>query len=519
MKTSDLLVGYSKAISCIHRFSVNSFFRPKFCRISFLFSIFILLNSISVGFAATDDIDVALPDDLDVLLGSSTPSKNIFSGYIKNETAYRYDEPRSFTKIRNVLYLNWQYIFSDKVKFYSSGFGYYDHVYDIFNYDTIVARNVRDEKEPLVFLEQLDKERDDKRAELKELYFDFFLNNLDIRIGKQYVVWGVLEGIRIVDEINPMDFRELIIPELLDYRIPLWTLKVNYYSKKTAYEVIWIPELKFHQTAEPGSEWELFQVIPTTTLPENYNPKFSEVGFKVIRDMFDAEVSFSYFFTWDDYPTTFRVISTDDVTSTDPTQDLPIFPTYTRMHMFGSTLTKEISGDILKAEFVYVKDKYFAIVDEYDEFGFLIDDGDIKRDHIRWGVGYDFSFWGADFSPAIAQWFILDYGTHILSDEFDTTFNLFIRKPLLKHSAVFTMLFIRLINFEETYIKPRMTFNLTDHFQVIAGGDFFIGRRTAFGREADSAAEGGLVTPEQRAQFLGNFNENNRISLEFKYNF
>ena len=468
--------------------------------------------------AAGDDIDIALPDDLDLLLGEASPKKSTFSGYIKNETAYRYDEPRSFTKIRNVLYVNWQYIFTPKVKFYTSVYGYYDHVYDLFNYDTIAARNVRNETEPLVFIEQLKKEKDNKRLELRELYLDLFFNNLDIRVGRQYVVWGVIEGIRLVDEINPMDFRELIIPDLLDYRIPLWTFKANYYSKKTEFEFLWIPELVFHQPAAAGSEWELFQILPSTTKPKNFDPKYSEVGLKMTRDMFDAEVSFSYFYTWDDYPTTFRVISLKDVQGTDPSQSLPIFPTYTRMHMFGTTLTKEILGDILKAEFVYVKNKYFAIVDKYSN-GYLDYDGDVQRDHIRWGVGYDFSFWGADFSPSIAQWFIINYNSYILNDEFDTTFNLFIRKPLIKHSAVFTLLYIRLINFEETYLKPRMTFNLTDHFQVIAGGDFFMGRRTTFGRQADSAAAGGLVTPEQRAQFLGNFNENNRVSIEFKYNF
>ncbi len=483
--------------------------------------ILIYLLCVSPLQAAThddNDIDVALPDDLDLMLGTVKPTKSLLSGYVKNETAYRYDEPRSFTKIRNVLYLNWQYIFSAKAKFYSSVYGYYDHVYDLFNYDTIVARDVRDSKEPLVFIEQLRKEKDDKRLELRELYMDFFFNNLDIRIGKQFVIWGVLEGVRIVDEINPMDFRELIMPDLLDYRIPLWTFKANYYRKNTAFEFIWIPELKFHQPAAPGSEWELFQILPTTTLPENFNPKYSEVGLKITQDIFDAEVSFSYFYTWDDYPVTFRVISLADVRSVDPTQTLPIFPTYTRMHMYGATITKEIRGDIFKAEFAYVQDKYFAIVDKYTD-GYLDYDGDVKRDHIRWGIGYDFSFWGADISPAITQWYIMNYSRYILADEFDTTFNLFIRKPLLKQSAVFTLLFIRLINFEETYMKPRMTFNLTDHFQVIAGADFFIGRRTVFGRQADRAAEGGLVTPKQRAQFLGNFNENNRVSIEFKYNF
>ena len=115
----------------------------------------------------------------------------------------------------------------------------------------------------------------------------------------------------------------------------------------------------------------------------------------------------------------------------------------------------------------------------------------------------------------------MNYNSFILDDEIDTTFNVFIRKPIQKYSAVFTLLFIRLINFEESYVKPRVTFNLTDHFQVIVGGDFFIGRRTSFGRQraTDDATPGGLIDPDQAAQFLGNFNENKRVSVEFKYNF
>jgi len=467
----------------------------------------------------TDDIDIALPDDLSILLDEKAPSKHVWGGYIKNETAYRFDEPRSFTKIRNVVSINWQYLLTSRIKFYTSGWAYYDHVYDLFNADTIAARSVRDEDEPLVFLEQLKREKDDKRAEIRELYVDMFFDNLDIRLGKQYVVWGVLEGMRIVDEINPMDFHELITPELLDYRIALWTLRADYYAGKTTYELIWIPELVFHRSAPRGSEWELFQVLDGTTKPKSFEPEFSEIGFKVTRDLLDAEIALSYFYTWDDYPTTFRVISQEDVTSATPSEELPIFPTYTRMQIFGLTFTKEISGDILKAEFAYVKDKYFAIVDKYDDKGFLISDGDVQRDHIRWGVGYDFSMLGADISPAVGQAIILDYRSYMLTTEFDTTLNVFLRKPLPKYSAVFSLLFIHLLKFEETYIKPRVHFDLSDHFRVTLGGDFFVGQRTKFGRSADASAAGGLVTPQQRARFLGNFNENKRFILEFKYTF
>ncbi len=465
--------------------------------------------------------EISLPADLDVLLAEETAGLRFdWGGYFKNETAYRFDEPRSFTKIRNILSLNSEVGFGRRAQFYASGWAYYDLVYDLFNYETIAARTVREEKEPLVFLETLKQEKDSEVVELREFYLDLFLPNLDVRLGKQFIIWGVLEGIRVVDEINPMDFRELILPELLDYRIPLWSLKADLYWGKSEYEFIWIPDLRFHKPAPAGSEWELFQVLDKTTKPESFNPAFSEYGLKWTREVFDTEISLSYFYTWDDYPTSFRVISAADVRTVDPDSELAILPTYTRMSMYGSTFTREIGGAILKGEFAYVTGKYFAIVDRDDNGdGFLDNDGELKRDHIRWGLGYDFSLWGIEWSPAIAQWVILGYNSNILTDEFDTTFNLFLRKPLKKQSAVFTLLGIYLVNFREVYLKPKFTFNLGNHFQLMAGMDYFAGSRSQFGRAFSASDPGGLVDVEQRAQFFGNFRDNRRIFVEFKYSF
>ena len=499
---------------------------------------FIFLFLPMFAHAAASDVEIEIPSGVGAFTKKQSWLTFNLAGFAKNETAYRFDEPRSFTKIRNVLQLNNEVNFGRWAKFYASGWAYYDSVYDAFSYETIAARDVRDEKEPLVFVEDIQTceggqvfnltnsdenlqgcpEKDQYRYEMRELYMDLYIKNLDVRVGKQYVVWGVLEGLRVVDEINPMDFRELILPELLDYRVPLWTMKVDYYGDDSSLQLLWIPELVFHQPSAAGSEWELFQVLPATTKPQSYNPIYSEYGVKLTTNILDTEMTFSYFHTWDDYPTTFRIISFLDVSSPDPTNELAILPTYSRMGMFGYTATKEVRGDILKAEFAYVTGKYFAIEDEYED-GFLIGDGEVQRDHIRWGLGYDFSIWGADISPAIAQWMILNYSPNILSRRFDTTFNIFIRKPLQKQSAVFTFLFIHLIEFQETYFKPKMTFNLTNHFQIMLGVDLFFGTRTQFGREFSADDPGGLVDVEQRAQFLGNFRDNRRIFLEFKYNF
>ena len=110
------------------------------------------------------------------------------SGYLKNETAYRYRIPRSITKIRNVAYINAKYPYSPRLKFNFSGWAYYDIAYNLFDYDTISARFERNASEPLAFIVTLPREKDASGAAIRELYADMYLDNLDVRLGKQFVV-------------------------------------------------------------------------------------------------------------------------------------------------------------------------------------------------------------------------------------------------------------------------------------------------------------------------------------------
>jgi len=436
------------------------------------------------------------------------------SGYFKNETAYRYREPRSITKIRNIAYLDAKYPYNSHLKFNVSGWAYYDLAYSLFDYDTIAARFHRDANQPLAYIVTLPTEKDVAGAEIRELYADLFFGDLDVRLGKQFVVWGVLEGVRITDEINPMNFRELILPELLDYRIPLWMAKLDYYRPEASYQFLWIPDLTFHKPAPPGSEWELLQEVPGTRYPKTFDYKNSEFGFKVNTNLWDSELSFSYLYTWDDFPVIFRHVLLDQ--SIEP----EFYPTYTRISMYGASLVKQLSSTILKAEMAYVTGKYFAVFNADDNHdGWLDKNGEFKRDHIRWGLGLDFNWKGADISPSIVQWIILDYDKAIIQDQFDTGVNLFVRKEFPENSSIFTLLTIYLVNLEELYMKPKWTFRITDHFQISTGADLFFGNASQFGVSGVLDSQGNVEVPVQRAQFIGNFHDNDRVFMEFKYSF
>lgn len=485
----------------------------RFCFVSALW-----LATLSFVYAQ----DSALGQNLDDIFGAEVSaldtspgfwSKLRVSGYLKNETAYRIREPRSITKLRNIFSLNTQYPISNSLSFNATGWAYYDHAYDLFNYETIVARLERDEREPLAFIQSLPQERDSPVAELREFYLDVAANDWDLRLGKQFIIWGVMEGVRVVDEMNPIDFRELILLDLLDYRIPLWSAKFDYYSNWGDFQLVWIPELEFHRPAPPGSEWEQLQRVPGTVEPESGEFENWEVGLRWENIIANTELSLSYFYTWDDFPVIFRTV---EIGGEDPV----FFPTYTRITMYGGTAVRQVGSYILKGELAYVTDKFFGRRNTADDDGDGVVDtnGVAQKDHIRWGLGVDFVLQSWDVALGATQWIILDYEDNLIQQEFDTSYSLFMRREFPQYSMTAQLLWLYFFTLGEHYIKPKVTFQVTNEFQFSVGLDLFDGEASDFGSSPTSVV-GGFDSTVQRAQFVGNFSDNDRVFFEFKYSF
>ena len=65
-------------------------------------------------------------------------------------------------------------------------------------------------------------------AELREAYIDTEIGSTFLRVGKQQVVWGQADGLKVLDVLNPQSFREFVLDDFEDSRIPLWISDVNY---------------------------------------------------------------------------------------------------------------------------------------------------------------------------------------------------------------------------------------------------------------------------------------------------
>lgn len=104
------------------------------------------------------------------------------------------------------------------------------------------------------------RENDQALEVLREFYFDITpTENLSFRIGKQQVVWGETDGLRLMDIINPSDYSKDFILRDSDAgyeetRIPLWLIKGEYYFGEfgnqlndVALELIWNWNIKTTQ--------------------------------------------------------------------------------------------------------------------------------------------------------------------------------------------------------------------------------------------------------------------------------
>jgi len=66
-----------------------------------------------------------------------------------------------------------------------------------------------------------------QRDPLREAYFDKKADDWDLRIGKQQVVWGTADGIKLLDIVNPTDFSEMAQNQMEDSRIPVWMVNAE----------------------------------------------------------------------------------------------------------------------------------------------------------------------------------------------------------------------------------------------------------------------------------------------------
>jgi len=186
------------------------------------------------------------------------------SGYLKNEFSMGMDTFNDVHKFKNILGLSGEYRINDDWTLFASTRYWYDAVYDWYEkYDPA--------QHYMGHVQRTDW--------LRDCYLDYISDNLDIRLGKQQVVWGQSDGIPILDRVNPFDLTEYWLPDFVDLRIPLWMINIKYAPKiNSVLQLLIIPDFEQSTSAPPAAplsfrSYQLFQAFkdwwegPPTAIP------------------------------------------------------------------------------------------------------------------------------------------------------------------------------------------------------------------------------------------------------------
>ncbi len=198
---------------------------------------------------------------------------------------------------------------------------------------------------------------DRSAVELREAYWQGGVGPLSFRLGKQQVVWGTADGLKVLDVVNPQSFRAFILDDFDVSRIPLWTVNVQGRFLGMDVEAVWIPDTTYDELPEPGAVFELTSpLLGPPPLPldrpldlrdpvrPDRTVRDSDAGIRFLGFVDGWDVTFLYLRHYEDRPL-FQV----DVTQTLTT----VTPTYNRVNLFGATASKAFGDFVIRTEIGY----------------------------------------------------------------------------------------------------------------------------------------------------------------------
>lgn len=182
--------------------------------------------------------------------------------------------------------------------------------------------------------------------------------SLDVKVGRQIVVWGKSDYLRVTDVLNPIDQREPGLTSLEDLRLPVTMAKVSWYTGPWSLTAIAIPEVRFDKLPVPGSDYfpplpPAFPVLPPEVKPGNGGGNTQWAGaLSGIFSGWDLAFYAAEIFDPNSHVT--------DATGTlaDGLQPIRI---HSRLHMVGSAANVALGNWLLKGELARFSGlQYFA---------------------------------------------------------------------------------------------------------------------------------------------------------------
>ncbi|MCH2172230.1 hypothetical protein MK489_15700 [Myxococcota bacterium] len=232
-------------------------------------------------------------------------------------------------------------------------------------------------------------------VDLGETYLQgSLLPNVDVKIGRQIVIWGRSDTIRVIDVLNPLDNREPGRIDIEDLRLATVMIRGDAYFGPWSVSAIAIPELRFNRNPPYGSD---FYTAPAPILETSPRVSASNTEWA-------ASVS-GIFSGWDISFHAARIFDDTPYAVADASQPLGIYLEHARIWVGGASGNFTRGSWLFKGEFAYLSGlEFFSASDK-------------SRVDVLLGVEY-YGFSDTSLSLDIANRHIVDFepGMALLPD-------------------------------------------------------------------------------------------------------
>lgn len=312
--------------------------------------------------------------------------------------------------------------------------------------------------------------------ELREAYVDHSGKNWGFRLGRQLVIWGAADGVRITDLVSPMDMTEFLAQDYDDIRMPVNAARFFLFNEIMKFELIALPS--FHPYILPVGKNNTWSVLPVDSplpivwreaqsLPEF---KFSnmEYGGRLSFNLPGVDFSLAGLYTWNKMPVLTYIPSATEIT---------ISPRYYRMGFVGGDISKPLGQFVLRGE---------AACNFSKRFNYRPEDSMAPQkgfNSINWLVGVD---WYAPREFILSAQFssesIFNYENIIASPRHSSLMTFNISKKLIDSILQLSNFTYFDINHKGWFSRFAADYALNDHIRLFLGYDWFGGNEGIFGR-------------------------------------
>jgi len=437
-----------------------------------------------------DFVNQALPfEDLEIV------------GYFKNATALETSGFDELLKFQNIADFKANYRFTDQVELFTEIKLWYDAVYDMEGQYRDLVNKEKNRKLSLPV----------KTEWIRQAYLDIYTDRLDIRAGKQQVVWGTTDGVRILDMVNPLDYREWTLGDFPEMRIPLWMINLEgEIATNSHVQVLLIPDYQPNYYAPAGSPYALRTVVSgaeaaaqpfvtVTTIDEKPEHTFENMKFGIRwRNVIEGgiltglEYTLNYLHTYDFASSAYTRTEVNINPFGPPDIQVKLTRRAEQIEVLGCSFSKSITEGILgdfgkgwtlRGEFAHVGNGAM----NYGTDNNIV--GTVDVDQFNYAFGFDKVFltdlqFSLQFIQMIAskredfdqsQYTLLFGPTRGPLDKIENIITLMLSKDFM-HERLKPQVLIIYTDDNDWRISPAVSFELNDQWMFETGLHIFEGR-------------------------------------------